>query len=426
MTLRPPVRRRGAAEPETSAETRPGADADAGPGGGRPARERYRRALVTVAVILIAVVAAVVVVSAGNDDKSGSGGARSHAATATGPSSTIPSTPAARRALARMALPRQVAQLFAVGFDGHTAGSAVLGPLRAHGWGAIVLDRRNFAGRSQLARLTRQLRAAMRTSRLPAPLVGAAQIGGASTAFPGMPPEPPSSTGASGQPARAAAQATAAARALRAAGLDMTLAPVADVGTPAGAVESQVYADDPATVTGMVRAAVAAYARAGVVSAIGHFPGQGTVSQDPQAGPTSVGLSVPALARRDLRPFAAVARRVPVVIVSNAAYAAYDGVTPAVLLPRVVSGLLRRDLHFDGVIMSDDLLGTQAANGGSLGAAAVGALEAGADLVYLSGDGAAQHRAYRAVLAAVRRGKISRAQVRASALRVLSLRGGRG
>jgi beta-N-acetylhexosaminidase len=113
-------------------------------------------------------------------------------------------------------------------------------------------------------------------------------------------------------------------------------------------------------------------------------------------------------------------------MVSNAVYAAYDGVTPAVLLPDVVGRLLRRDLGFSGVVMTDDLVSTAPVLGHSLPTTAVEALEAGADMLYVSGGTAQQERAYRAVLAAVRRGKISRERLRISVERVLALKRGYG
>jgi beta-N-acetylhexosaminidase len=110
------------------------------------------------------------------------------------------------------------------------------------------------------------------------------------------------------------------------------------------------------------------------------------------------------------------------MVVSNAVYAAYDGVTPAGLLPDVVDGLLRHGLGFKGVVMTDDLVSAAPVLGQSVARSAVQALRAGADLLYVSGDAGDQERAYRAVLTAVRRGTIPRARLRASVDRVLALK----
>jgi beta-N-acetylhexosaminidase len=194
------------------------------------------------------------------------------------------------------------------------------------------------------------------------------------------------------------------------------------VGTAAGAVQDQVFSDSPGRVSALTRAAVEGYRRGRVAAAVGHFPGQGSASEDPDVANATVGLSLPELRRRDLRPFAAVARRAPVVVMSNAVYAAWDGVSPATVLPEVVGGLLRGDLRYRGVVMTPDLTSTAPVLGLGVGAAAVQSLEAGADLLYVSGGPAAQNAAYRAVLRAVRQGRISRERLRLSLQRVLALK----
>jgi beta-N-acetylhexosaminidase len=125
------------------------------------------------------------------------------------------------------------------------------------------------------------------------------------------------------------------------------------------------------------------------------------------------------LRARDLVPFEAVAKRAPAVVVSNAVYAAFDGVTPAVLLPEAIDGVLRRELGFGGVVVSGDLGATIQATGGAIGATAVAALRAGCDLLYVQDDA---ETAYRAVLAAVRTGRLPRARILASVQRVLALK----
>jgi beta-N-acetylhexosaminidase len=202
----------------------------------------------------------------------------------------------------------------------------------------------------------------------------------------------------------------------------MTFAPIADVGVAAGSVEDQVFADDARVVTRLTAAAVDGYRRGRVAAAVGHFPGEGSASADPDVANATVGFSLPELRRRDLRPFARVARRAPVIQMSNAVYAAWDGVTPATALPDAIGRLLRGELHYRGVVMTPDLTSTAPVLGVGVGTAAVEALEAGADVLYVSGGVLAQDAAYRAVLRAVRKGRISRERLRLSLQRVLALK----
>lgn len=338
------------------------------------------------------------------------------------PEAAVRVSPAVRRAAGSMSLPRQVAQLFVVDMAGRYPRDPFFGELRRRGWGGVVLGRANFVDQGQFTALTGELRVVAGRSGAALPLVAVNQSGGAASALADLPPRAQPSIGRSRRPALAASQALAAARALRRLGVNMNLAPVADVGTAAGPVQSQVFGDDPTLVSRMVRAAVDGYRRGRVVSAVGHFPGIGAASGDPAETDATVALSLPDLRRRDLLPFAAVARRVPVIVVTSAVYAAFDGVTPAVMLPEVIGVLLRGQLGFGGAVMTDDLNSAAPVVGVSLGETAVGAMLSGADLLYVSGGSREHDSAYRVVLAAVRSGRISRERLRLSVLRVLALK----
>ncbi|HEX3317436.1 MAG TPA: glycoside hydrolase family 3 N-terminal domain-containing protein [Solirubrobacteraceae bacterium] len=319
-----------------------------------------------------------------------------------------PRSPAA--IAARLPAPQLIAQLFVVGVRGTTAPSrGTLRSLRAHGWGGVVLTPANWAGARGTRRLTARLAAGLRSAhRLPL-------LVGASAGVPGV-------GIARGTRAAAARRRTAAAgRALRAAGVNLVLGPDADVGTVGAPLEGHAVADTPGSVAKVVGAAVNGYRRSRTIAAVGHFPGQGAAAGDPNSQPAEVGSSMGDLRARDLRPFAAVARTASVVVASNAIYAAFDGATPAVLLPQAINALLRRSLGFRGVVMSDDLTSASITNHTDVGSTAVAALHAGADLLYLPGTGA-QNRAYAAVLSAWQHGQVSTALLRQAATPVLALK----
>jgi beta-N-acetylhexosaminidase len=330
--------------------------------------------------------------------------------------------PVVKRTAAALPLPRAVAQLFVVGTTAQYPGDAFFERLRGRDWGAVVIGPNNVVDEGQAAALTGEISVVARQSRHLVPLVAAQQAGGPASAFPDVPPRAQPLAGDSGGPARARADALAAARGLRRLGVRMTLAPVADVGVAAGPVEDQVFSDDAPSVTRLTAAAVDGYRRGRVVAAVGHFPGEGSASEDPDIANATVGFSLSELRRRDVRPFAAVARRAPVIQMSNAVYAAWDGVTPATVLPDAIAKLLRGDLHYRGVVMTPDLTSTAPVLGVGVGTVAVQALEAGADILYVSGGTLAQEAAYRAVLRAVRKGRISRERLRLSLQRVLALK----
>jgi len=332
-----------------------------------------------------------------------------------GPGSTPATTPAGAPA------PDPVdaaAQLFAVGFGGTSGTDAGVRRLAGHPWGAVVIEAHNARSPGQVRALVRAVRRRARAAGFASPLIAVEQAGGDASALPELPPPP--------EPEQedvrvAAAQATRAAAALRPLGVELTLAPVADLAVSVGPAASTGFSPDPAETAERVRAAVHAYREAGLASAPRSFPGEGGASQDPREGPATVGFSLDELRAADVRPFAAAAREAPVIQMSDAVYAAWDGVTPASLAPEAYD-LLRRGVRFGGVAMTGDLTAATAVTGGSPAAAAVDALRAGADLLWIPGDAADQEAAYRAMVRALRSDAGLRARAAEALRRVALLR----
>jgi beta-N-acetylhexosaminidase len=126
----------------------------------------------------------------------------------------------------------------------------------------------------------------------------------------------------------------------------------------------------------------------------------------------------------DLPPFeAAIAAGVPMVMVGHLLYPAIDPERPASLSPEAI-GMLRGELGFDGVVITDDLAMAGASGGKPPARAAVGAVRAGADLLIISSQPQQQADAYDAVLEAVESGEISREQIEDSVERILKVKEG--
>ncbi len=295
-----------------------------------------------------------------------------------------------------------VAGLFMVGFKGTNSEASFFQRLKARPYGGVLLTSTNYANPQKLSALTAALQRSAREAQHPAPLVAAAQEGGEFNAFGNLAPAAQVDIGNARKGTREAA--LAAGRQLRALGVGMNLAPNADIAVAGGPGQGRAFSDQEARVTSAVRASVSAYRQAKVVAAPGPFPGDGAASQDPSEGPAQVGLGIGDLRGADMKPFEAIAtgeRAVPAIQMSNAIYAAFDGVTPATLLPEAVDELRDR-LGFEGAIVSADLVATTATTGGSVAEAAIDALKAGVDLLIVPGGRAQQDEAYRAVVAAVR------------------------
>ncbi len=135
------------------------------------------------------------------------------------------------------------------------------------------------------------------------------------------------------------------------------LGPILDVGVEGGsALGTATYSDDPAEVSAFADTVLRAYSDAGVFAAASHFPGLGSADQPTEEGPATVGLGLSELRRRDLLPFrAAVEDAVPGLVLSNALYPMNDFTAPASLSREVATTLLRGELGFQGVAITDDL-----------------------------------------------------------------------
>jgi beta-N-acetylhexosaminidase len=341
------------------------------------------------------------------------------AASAAAPATT--SAPARTVAAGNGRLPapaaRAAARLFLVGLGGTQAPPEVLQSFAGHEWGGVVLEPGNGESPQQVADLIGAIQGTARHAGHLAPLIAASQLGGERDAVPiGSRPQSAATT-----PSEALAAARGAAKALLPLGIRMVLAPDADVAFAGGPWEGLAFSDDPTTAAVMVTAAVTGYKLGKVAPVPGHFPGEGAASGDPALKAATVGLSLGELKARDLQPFAAVAKHVPAIQLSAATYVAFDGVTPATLLPEVVA-MLRNELGFGGVIVSGDLAAASLSGGESIAQLAVRALQAGVDLLWIPGDVAAQDAAWRAVVRALRKGTIPASRVADALARVSKLR----
>jgi beta-N-acetylhexosaminidase len=253
------------------------------------------------------------------------------------------------------------------------------------------------------------------------PFVMVSQEGGEFSEFPDLPPaQAPSDFGGVGE---AKAAASEAATSLSALGFNAVLAPDIDVGTAegTGALDARVFSDDPERVAEYATAVVDAYRDQHVMAVPKHFPGLGAAAQAPEDGPTPVGLSIPELRARDLVPFRAVFDdHVPAVLIGHGSYTTDDFVTPASLSKAISTDLLREQMGFGGVSITDDLASPAVTAISAIPDAAVDALKAGVDLVWISGPRGDQEAAMNAVLNAVDSGEISRERIDQAVLRVLA------
>jgi beta-N-acetylhexosaminidase len=170
-------------------------------------------------------------------------------------------------------------------------------------------------------------------------------------------------------------------------GYNTVLAPCADVNSnPNNPIIGQrAFGAEPVLVSRHVSAAVQALLEQGAQACAKHFPGHGDTATDSHSGLPVVTLSRQQLLDSHLQPFiAAICAGVPLIMTSHILYPALDPVWPATLSPAILTALLRHELGFDGVILTDSMNMGAMRRHYSPVAAAVQALKAGADLIMLS------------------------------------------
>lgn len=322
-----------------------------------------------------------------------------------------------------MSVREMVGQMFVVSVGGTEPDYYIEKMVRERNVGGVLLFGYNMEGEDQVRRLTDSLqRLSLQTGPAVPLFVAVDQEGGSVASAPWVSPQPPAaSVGGRGDPAEARAVSGRIGSELMGAGVNTNFAPVVDTGFGA-AIGNRSYGEDPGLVSRMGAASIEGFEAAGIASAAKHFPNHGPAATDSHEGLPVVNHDAKTIRSFDLPPFrAAVEAGVPMVMSGHLLYPAVDARRPASLSAEWVA-VLREDLGFEGVIVTDDLAMAGASGGGGPQRAAVEAVKAGADLLVVSSPPEQQVDAYDAVVAAVASGEIPEARIRASVVRLLGVK----
>ena len=290
----------------------------------------------------------------------------------------------------------------------------------------------------RLADQIAHLQRAARQGGSPPLLVSIDQEGGPIKRLPDGPPEKsPAHLGASGDAAAAEAEGAATGRYLAPLGVNVDLAPVLDVPhSDASFIASRSFGTDPEEVAKLGTGFADGLQSRGVAATAKHFPGLGAATANTDLGPSIIGESRHDL-RPDLTPFrAAIDAGVKLVMISNASYPAYEGNTdktspqadtasvanaPAVFSRAVVHDLLRGELGFGGVVISDDLEAGAVSESKAPAAAGLAAARAGVDVLLFAHTDPSS-RVTPELLGAARKGALTRPQLEDSYRRIVTLK----
>ena len=324
-------------------------------------------------------------------------------------------------------LRKKIGQMFILGFDGYEVPTHMHRMIQDYGIGGIIYFRRNLSNARQVCDMSSELQ---RLSRVPL-LIAVDQEGGMVvrmeqdvTVMPGN-----MALGATGDVQGTYDAARICGDELRWMGINMNFAPCLDVNNnpqnPVIGVRS--YGEDPALVGRLGVAAVLGYQHANVVATVKHFPGHGDTSQDSHLALPLVSHDRARLDAVELVPFReAIAAGVDAIMSAHVVFPAYEEAhIPSTLSRNILHGLLREQLLFDGVIVTDCMEMNAISESFGVGPGAVMTIKAGADLVLISHRMDRQIEGIEAVIRAVEADEISEDRIDASVARILRLKGRR-
>jgi beta-N-acetylhexosaminidase len=326
----------------------------------------------------------------------------------------------------RMTLREKVGQLVMFSVSGPGLSDHERDSIRRNHLGSVILFERNYRDKDQLQRLTAQIQSAARSGTDPeiGALIAVDQEGGIVKRFDDMPPW--YSAPEMGRRGRSftAEQGRKTGRALRSAGVNVDLAPVADLDIPPEHVmRDRAFGSRPKRVGSLVAAFGNGLQEHRVAAVAKHFPGLGGATRNTDYGPSYVSRSKRQLRRVDRVPFErAVGARFGMVMVSHAMYLKDGGRIPASMSSHLVKDRLRNDLGYEGVAVSDALEAVGWRFDGNIAKACKATIAAGVDLALITGGVDAAERCADSIRRAVVNDKISVRRIDEAVARVLALK----
>ncbi len=326
----------------------------------------------------------------------------------------------------KMSLAQKLGQMVIVEFYGATLNSDLQQMIAQDSIGGVLIENKNgnAQSRNQLVTLNKAMQA---QTRVPL-FISTDYEGGVVNELRLITGERPSEAaiGATNDPQVAYNAGQRAATDLTALGLNVNFMPIVDVLTNPNnpGLPQRTFGSDPTLVTNMGRAYLKGLNAGGVVGCLKHFPGLGSANLDPHLALPTMNRSLATLNNVDLVPYRTLINEgnVPMVMVTHILNPQLDPNLPTSLSPNVVTGLLRNQLNFKGVIISDTLWMGGISNTYSLSQAAILAVKAGIDLI-LGPRGLAETQTMIAGLhRAVTSGQLSMSQINASVTRILQLK----
>ena len=324
--------------------------------------------------------------------------------------------------VASMSQTEKLGQMVMIGIQGTKVDDDSLYMLNQYHMGGVILFDRNMESPEQVKQLTSDLQA---QSNEKVPLfIGIDEEGGDVVRMAEKLTPPPSQKeiGATGDIEQAKTWAIKTAKSLKDMGINVNFAPVADVGSN----DKRSYSTDANTVIDFVRAATKGYQQENIIYSLKHFPGIGKGKVDSHIDSSSIDVAKEVLMTEDILPFKTIIDESDpndyFILVSHLKYLALDEEYPASLSSKIMTDLLRNELGYKGIIITDDMAMGAVANHNDFRSIGVNAVKAGADIVLVCHEYEHQQEVYLGLLDAVNNGEISQERIDESIKRIIKVK----
>lgn len=321
-----------------------------------------------------------------------------------------------------MSQTEKLGQMVMIGIQGTKVDDDSLYMLHQFHMGGVILFDRNMDSPEQVKQLTSDLQA---QSNEKVPLfIGIDEEGGDVVRMAEKLTPPPSQKeiGATGDIEQAKTWAIKTAKSLKDMGINVNFAPVADVGSN----DKRSYSTDTNTVIDFVRAATEGYQQENIIYSLKHFPGIGKGRVDSHVDSSSIDVAKEVLMAEDILPFKTIIdENEPndyFILVSHLKYPALDEEYPASLSSKIMTDLLRNELGYKGIIITDDMEMGAVANHNDFRSIGVKAVKAGVDIVLVCHEYEHQQEVYLGLLDAVNSGEISQERIDGSVKRIIKVK----
>ncbi len=321
-------------------------------------------------------------------------------------------------------LREQVGQLFMIGFTGTSVSSELASFIKEYKPGGVIVFSRNLESPAQIIELTTALQACSPHSPL---LISIDQEGGRVSRLPkGFTIFPACEVlGRCNSAELAYAVAATTAAELKAVGINMNMSPVLDVNSNPDnpVIGDRAFGSDPETVSELGGATIAGLQDNRIVACGKHFPGHGDTAVDSHKELPVVNATMERLREIELPAFRhAVRQGVAAMMTAHVLYPALDAYLPATLSEAIVTGLLRNEVGYDGLVLTDDLEMHAIVDHYGVDDAAVRAFAAGCDMLLICKDANREAAAIAAVEHAVTTGQIPRHRLERSLTRIAAVK----